>query len=443
MPFTTMPHRGASRPSVLTGARHPVPTHPSTPVPTHPSTPAPTDPSKGGAAMTQAPTRPLGDVARRVIRRQPRSLVPVAPTPVPSGPPREPFLRRHGVRVALALAVVYVIWGSTYLAIDVAMTTVPPMLLMAVRFALAGALLYVWAARRGDRVGDRPTPRQWVGSAFTGGMMLVGGTGLVALAMVYIGAGTAALLTATVPVWLALFARAIYGDRLSVRAWIGLAIGLVGVGFLVDPAGGQLGGMLLAVLGAMGWAAGSLRSRVASAPSRPMVAASMEMLGASVIFLLLGIAMGEPGRLDLAGIGVGSWVSLVYLVTAGSLVAFVAYRWLLSNASAALVGTHAYVNPIVAVLLAAAFLGERLTGRALVAGGIILVSIVLVITGRPGEPVPAQATSGADVFAGEGRWRQARRRLGRMPAVGRLYVSPGAPQYRRVGYDEDLVHREE
>ena len=406
--------------------------------------------------MTRAPSRPLSTVARRVIRRRgaltPQPLAAGSAAAEALAPPLDtavtavdvvPWLQRRRVRIALAMATVYLVWGSTFIAIDVAMDTIPPMTLMAVRFALAGAALYVWASRRGDRVGDRPTPRQWAGSTVTGGAMLVGGTGLVALAMVWIGAGTAALLTATVPVWLALFARAIYGDRLSVRAWLGLGVGLLGVGVLVDPSGGQFGGMLLAVLGAMAWAAGSLRSRVASAPSRPMVAASMEMLGASMIFLLVGIALGEPARLNLGAVSPVAWASLAYLVTAGSIVAFAAYRWLLSNASTSLVGTHAYVNPVVAVLLAWALLGDRLTLRTLISGAVILVSIVLVITGRPGEPVPAQATSGADVFAGEGRWRRAGRRLGRMPAVGRLYVSPGAPQYRRVGYDEDLIHREE
>ncbi len=407
--------------------------------------------------MTRAPSRSLSAVARRVIRRRHG-----APTshPLAGGaalseavvPPLDaiettvevqPWLQRRSVRIALAMAIVYVVWGSTFIAIDVAMDTIPPMTLMAVRFALAGAVLYAWASRRGDRAGDRPTPRQWAGSTLTGGAMLVGGTGLVALAMVWIGAGTAALLTATVPVWLALFARAVFGDRLSVRAWIGLGIGLVGVGVLVDPSGGQLGGMLLAVLGAMGWAAGSLRSRVASAPSRPLVAASMEMMGASVIFLLVGIVLGEPARLDLAAISPIAWASLAYLVTAGSIIAFAAYRWLLANASTSLVGTHAYVNPVVAVVLAWALLGDRLTARTLVAGAVILVSLVLVITGRPGEPVPAQATSGGNVFAGDGRWRRARRRLGRMPAIGRLYVAPGAPQYRRVGYDEDLIRRDQ
>ena len=407
--------------------------------------------------MTRAPSRSLHTVARGVIRRRhvvPTSQPPAAGSAVPAAvaPPLDltgstvdvvPWLQRRRVRIALAMAVVYLVWGSTFIAIDVAIVTIPPMTLMAVRFAVAGAALYLWASRRGDRVGDRPTARQWAASTLTGGAMLVGGTGLVALAMVWIGAGTAALLTATVPVWLALFARAVYGDRLSVRAWIGLGIGLVGVGVLVDPSGGQFGGMLLAVLGAMGWAAGSLRSRIASAPSRPMVAASMEMLGASVIFLVVGIVLGEPARLDLSAVSPVAWASLAYLVTAGSIVAFAAYRWLLANASTALVGTHAYVNPVVAVLLAWALLGEQLTVRTLLAGAVILVSIVLVITGRPGEPVPAQATSGADVFAGQGRWRRAGRRLGRMPAVGRLYVAPGAPQYRRVGYDEDLIRRED
>jgi drug/metabolite transporter (DMT)-like permease len=362
--------------------------------------------------MTRAPSRPLNTVARRIIRRrhdtatsQPKVAGSTLAPPldaVDTTAEIEPWLQRRRVRVALSLAIVYLVWGSTFIAIDVAMYTIPPMTLMAVRFALAGGLLYAWASRRGDRVGDRPTPRQWAASTLTGGAMLVGGTGLVALAMVGIGAGTAALLTATVPVWLALFARAVYGDRLSVRAWLGLGLGLAGVGVLVDPSGGQVGGMLLAILGAMGWAAGSLRSRAASAPSRPMVAASMEMLGASVIFLLVGIVLGEPAQIDVAAITPVAWASLAYLVTAGSIVAFAAYRWLLTHASTSLAGTHAYVNPIVAVVLAWALLGDRLTARTLVSGAVILVSIILVVTGRPGEPVPAQATSGGDVFAGEG-----------------------------------------
>jgi drug/metabolite transporter (DMT)-like permease len=332
------------------------------------------------------------------------------------------------------MAIVYLVWGSTYLALDVAITTMPPMLMMSLRFAIAGGALYVWAVRRGGRR-ERPTRRQWLHTLVTGGTMLVGGTGLISLAMVWIGAGTAALLSATVPVWLALFARIVHRDRLSRMSWIGLMVGLVGVAVLVDPSGGQLPGMVLAILGAMAWAGGSLRSRVAPAPSRPLVAASMEMLGASVVFLLVGILLGEPARLDLAAIDLPSILSFVYLTTAGSIVAFTAYRWLLMNAPTPLVGTHAYVNPIVAVLLAWAVLGERLEGRALVAGGVILLSVLLVVTARRHEPVPAQATSGGDVFAGSRRWRRVGRRLGRLPARARILAWPWTSNHRAILLD--------
>lgn len=365
----------------------------------------------------QGPPRPTRTLRRTTARR---------PRPAPRR------VQQHTFRVVVGMAIVYLVWGSTYVAIDVAMTTIPPMLLMAVRFAVAGALLYAWAIRRGDRHRDRPTLRQWWHAAVTGGTMLVGGTGLISLAMVWIGAGTAALLSATVPVWMALFARTVFGDRLTRLAWVGLTIGLVGVAVLVDPSGGQTVGIVLALLGAMAWAAGSLRSRVAPAPARSLVAAAMEMLGASVVFLVVGVALGEPARLDLAAVDLASVVSFGYLVVAGSLVAFTAYRWLLANAPTPVVGTHAYVNPIVAVLLAWGLLGQRLEGRALVAAAIILLSVMLVVLGRPGEPVPAQATSGGDVFVGSSRWRRLGRRIGRLPARARSQVRPRVGRYGPV-----------
>jgi drug/metabolite transporter (DMT)-like permease len=318
---------------------------------------------------------------------------------------------QHAVRVVGALAAVYLIWGSTFLAIKVAVATMPPFLMMAVRFLVAGGILYLWAVRRGDRQGDRPSLAQWRHAVLTGGMLLVGGTGLVSLAQTRIDSGTAALLTSTVPLWLALFGRTFLGERLSSRAWLGLLVGLVGVGLLVDPSGGgDVGALSLVVLGAIGWAAGSLRSRVAPSPVRPLVAASMEMLGAALVFLVVGVVFGEVARVDLAAIDGASVLALAYLTTAGSIVAFTAYSWLLRNAPTSLVGTHAYVNPVVAVGLGWAFAGEVVTGRTLVAGGVILGSVVLLITGRPGVPVPAQATSGGDVFAGRARWRRIRRR---------------------------------
>jgi drug/metabolite transporter (DMT)-like permease len=350
-----------------------------------------------------------------------------------------PAVSATRARVAVALAVVYVIWGSTYLAIDVAIATIPPMLLMAVRFAIAGGLLYAWAIRRGDRAGDRPSARQWWQALQTGGLLLVGGTGLVALSMKGISSGTAALLAATVPVWMALFGWLVFGDRLSRRAVTGLTLGLVGVGVLVDPAGGEGGAMLLAIGGAMAWAAGSMRSRVVDAPTRPLVAASMEMLGASALFALVGLLLGEHRM--LTAVEPSALVSLGYLITAGSIVAFATYRWLLLHAAPALVGTHAYVNPVVAVTLGWLVLGDRLTPRMLIAGTVVLVSIVLVITGRPGVPVPAQATSGADVFAGVRRLRRVRavgRRMGH--AALRVGVVPVARGYRVVRRASGVRH---
>lgn len=366
----------------------------------------------------------------RTAPREDQQRPCVSPPPIPRRP--RPSLRHHGVRVVVAMAVVYLLWGSTYIAMEVSLRSIPPMLLMTIRFAIAGGVLYAWAIRRGDRRNDRPTLRQWAHTTMTGGVMLVGGTGLIGFAMVTLGAGTAALLSATVPVWFALFARLAFRDRLPVMAWVGLLLGLVGVGVIVDPAGGHLGGMVLAILGAMAWAGGSLRSRVAPAPARPLVAASMEMLGASVLFLVLAIALGEPAAMDLAQLDLAAVAGLAYLTTAGSLVAFTAYRWLLSNASTSLVGTHAYVNPVVAVLLAWLLLGERLEGRALVAAAIILVSVMLVVRARPHEPVPAQMTSGGDVFAGTPRWRRAGRHLVRVPSqTARLIRRPGEHLGRR------------
>jgi drug/metabolite transporter (DMT)-like permease len=327
--------------------------------------------------------------------------------------PRTVFGRdRRRLLVVAALGTVYVIWGSTFLAIKVAVETMPPFTMMAVRFLVAGGVLYLWASRRGDRHGDRPSLAQWRQAVLTGGMLLVGGTGLVSLAQTRIDSGTAALLTSTVPLWLALFGRTFLGERLSSRAWLGLLVGLVGVGLLVDPSGGgEVGALLLVVLGAIAWAGGSLRSRVAASPTRPLVAASMEMLGASLVFTVVGAASGELARLDLAAIDGPAVIALVYLTTAGSIVAFTCYSWLLRNAPTSLVGTHAYVNPVVAVGLGWAFAGEVVTGRTLLAGAVILGSVVLLITGRPGVPVPAQATSGGDVFAGRARWRRIRRRV--------------------------------
>jgi len=378
--------------------------------------------------MTRTVNRALATRLRRAHQVAPLE----APGPAPARPQRRVLL------VVLALLTVYVVWGSTFLAISVAIQTIPPFTMMAIRFAIAGGLLFAWAVRRGDRTGDRVTLRQWRHAILTGGLLLVGGTGLVSVAQTRIASGTAALLCATVPLWMALLSRGVFGERLSRRAWLGLLVGFVGVAALVDPrGGGHLGAMLLVLFASGAWAAGSLRSRVADAPTRPLVAAAMEMLGAALVFAVISIATGEAARVDWAAVGPDALGALAYLVTAGSLLAFTAYSWLLRNASTTLVGTYAYVNPVVAVLLGWSFAGELVTGRTVVAGAVILGSVVLLITGRPGEPVPAQATSGGDVFAGEPRWHRARKRLGGLPSAARLYRRPGVEGPRPARRDQD------
>ena len=342
---------------------------------------------------------------------------------------------RRVAMIAGALGTVYLVWGSTYLAIAVVVAELPPMLMLAVRFLLAGGLLFVVSVRRGDRAGDRIRPRHLLQAIVTGGLLLVGGTGMIALAQTRITSGLAALLAATVPVFLALFARGLFGDRLSWRAWLGLLVGLVGIVVLVDPGGGELGAVLLALFGAAAWAAGSLHSRMSKGPQRPLVAASLEMLGGALVFAVVGLLLGETAGLTLTGVSVRAWVAFGYLVVAGSLVAYTAYSWLLRNASTALVGTYAYVNPLVAVSLGALVLGEAVEPRTALAGVLVLGSVVLLVIGRPGEPVPAQPTSGADVFAGNRRWARLQHRLGSLPRAARLYRDPGALPYRSTGYD--------
>jgi drug/metabolite transporter (DMT)-like permease len=376
--------------------------------------------------LFEGPARPR---AARLAVPAPRTLrVP----PLPRLPRRGPRALSHGAKVAIALATVYVVWGSTFLANGIAVATIPPFLMMAGRFSVAGGVLFAIAIRTASR---RPTWRQWRAAVVTGCMLLVGGTGLVTAAQVHLGSGATALLCATVPLWLALLARLRFGERLSGRAWLGLAVGLAGVAALVDPSGGRIVPTLVVLAGSLSWAAGTLHSRGADAPDEPLLASAMEMLGGALGFLVVAVATGEPGRFVPADVDTGSLVALGYLVTAGSIVAFTAYRWLLRNASTVLVGSYAYVNPVVAVLLGWAFAGELVTGRTLFGGAIVLSSVVLLVTGRPDQPVPAQPTSGGDVFAGERRWHRTSRTLGALPAAARLYVRPGAAPYRPVRRD--------
>ncbi|HEX9822945.1 MAG TPA: EamA family transporter, partial [Actinomycetota bacterium] len=216
-----------------------------------------------------------------------------------------------------ALANVYVVWGSTYLAIRVVVRTMPPFLAGGIRFVIAGALLYPFAARRGDRDGDRPTWRHWRSAAIIGGALLLGGNGLVMWAERTVPSGIASLIIATVPLWMLVVGASVLRERRSWREVAGIAIGFGGVALLVRPSGGgglDPAGIAMLFMAALFWASGSLYARRASLPSRPLVGTAMQMLAGGVILLIAGVASGELGDLHPAEFSGESLIALGYLV---------------------------------------------------------------------------------------------------------------------------------
>ena len=307
-----------------------------------------------------------------------------------------------------AFVAVYVIWGSTYLAIRFAIETLPPLLMAATRFLIAGGLLYGVVRLRGAA---RPRAVHWRSALVVGGLLLLGGNGGVVLAERTVPSGLAALLVSTVPIWMALIEWLRPGGRrprLAVAG--GLALGLVGVALLIGPraftAGiGSAGGVLLVLAAALAWASGSLYSRGAALPESPLLGNALEMLAGGALLGMVALATGEAGQLHLQSVSLRSALALAYLVIFGSLVAFTAYIWLLRHAPIARVSTYAYVNPVVAVFLGWAFAGERLTASTFVAAGVILAAVMLITTFREAPPgaAGAEASVARPADAGVGR----------------------------------------
>jgi drug/metabolite transporter (DMT)-like permease len=300
-----------------------------------------------------------------------------------------------GLRIAGALAVVYLVWGSTYLGIAVAIETLPPLLMTAVRFLTAGAILYVVASRAGERTADSPGRRQWAAAAVTGVPLFLVGNGGVVWAQQSVPSGIAALLIATVPLWIAVLDRVVYRRSLSAQALVGLTLGFGGLALLVEPSGSDridpVGAGVLAVA-ALGWALGSLLSRTATLPARPLVAAAMQMLAGGAALALVAVATGELSQIRLEEFSSRSLLAFVYLILFGSVLAFSAYAWLLRVARTSLVATYAYVNPVVAVALGWAVLGEAITGRTLLAGGIIVGAVALIVSAPARRRAHARST---------------------------------------------------
>ena len=293
------------------------------------------------------------------------------------------FARRSPAAVVLALGTVYLVWGSTYLAIRVTDRTLPPLLMSSVRFLIAGSALYAFAARGRAR----PARRQWIAAAIAGAALLLIGNGGVAWAETRLDSGFAALIVAIIPLYVALFDRAFFGRRLSSVAVLGLVIGFAGVAVLVRPGGGNNVGVALAlVVTTSAWAAGSLYARGAPLPSSPLQSASMQMLSAGVFLGIAGLAAGEANDVHASSFSAKPLIAFAYLVVVGSLIAFSAYAWLLKNVRISVVATYAFVNPVVAVALGTFFLGESIGWSTIVAGAAIVTAVVLIVTAKQRYP---------------------------------------------------------
>jgi drug/metabolite transporter (DMT)-like permease len=293
------------------------------------------------------------------------------------------FARRSPAAVALALATVYLVWGSTYLAIRVTDRTMPPFLMSSVRFLIAGTALYVFASRGRAR----PSAREWGAAAIVGAALLLVGNGGVAWAETRLESGFAALIVAIIPLWVAVMDRLFFGRRLSRSAVVGLVIGFAGVALLVRPGGGGDAFAALAlVVTTSAWAGGSLYARGATLPASPLLAAAMQMLTAGVFLAVAGLAMGEASDVHASSFAAKQVIAFAYLVVVGSLIAFSAYAWLLKNVRISTVSTYAFVNPVVAVALGTVFLAEPIGWTTVIAGAAIVVAVVLIVTARPPKP---------------------------------------------------------
>lgn len=298
---------------------------------------------------------------------------------------REARLRPAASRtqLVLAFASVYVLWGSTYLAIRIGVETIPPFLMAGLRHATAGVLLLGWLRLSGKA--GRPTARHWRSAAIIGGLMLLGGNGLVTWAEQRVPSGLAALIVASVPIWMTLLHGVQIRRRPHGIVILGLLLCMGGLAFLVVPTrGGGAGhvdplGAAALLTAALMWAIGSLYSRTAALPSSTLLATGMEMVAGGVILLTVSAALGEWGGFSFAAVSARSAWALAYLIVAGSLLGFSAYVFLLSATTPARVSTYAFVNPVVAVFFGWALAGEAVTLRTALSALFIVGAVAIII----------------------------------------------------------------
>jgi drug/metabolite transporter (DMT)-like permease len=302
----------------------------------------------------------------------------------------------------IALVVVYVVWGSTYLAIRVGVGHLPPLLFAGIRYVVAGALLYPIARRATTRSrgpgesGTRPGVKAWLAGAAVGILLLSAGNGGVTFAETRLPSGFAAVLVATVPLWMIVFAWAIQHQRVAGKSAVGLLVGLAGVVVLVGsaaPSGGII--YVIIVLGAAAaWGFGSVLSNRLPVPGHALLAAAIEMLAGGVVLLLVAAGTGEFSHVRWSAVPATSWIALAYLIGPGSILAFTAYGYALSHLPVTTVSTYAYVNPVVAVLAGILILGEQFTWREGLGAALVLVSVVVTLRRSSSTSRPAPARDG-------------------------------------------------
>lgn len=288
--------------------------------------------------------------------------------------------RASALNVWLALGTVYVVWGSTYLAIAIAVETLPPLLYAGLRFLLAGVLLSAWLALRG--VDLRISRRQLAGAAIVGILLLSVANGFVVLAERTVPSGVAALIVASIPLWIVVY-RMIAREHVGRDLLAGVLLGLAGVAILVIPGGldGTIDpvGALMLFGATLAWALGTFMTPRLATPRNVLVSTAYQMLAGGAALLVVAVAQGELASVDPATFSVQSMAAFAYLVVFGSLVAYTAYTWLLQNAPVSLVSTYAFVNPVVAVFLGALVLAEPITPSILIGAAVIVVAVAFIV----------------------------------------------------------------
>jgi len=298
--------------------------------------------------------------------------------------------RSNRVLVVLSFLAIYVIWGSTYLAILYAIETIPPLFTAGFRHLIAGSVLLVWGWSRGKR----PTLAQWRASLIIGFLFFLIGHGTLHWAEQKVPSGIAALLIATEPIFVALLIAVTATKRVPDKSIVGgLILGLAGVAVLIRPdpahARGSVPGTLAVLLGALSWSAGIVYSRRSHLAGDPLMMSTLSLLSGAGMLIATGLLLGEARGFAPAAVSTRSWMGLLYLIVFGSIVAFTAYNWLLERFSATLVSTHTYVNPIVALVLGWGFAGERLDLSLLLATALVISAIFLVHRGLDASSSPA------------------------------------------------------